>query len=79
MRTFSIFIMDERYAVPTVALINVDDLLRAAEVAQARLEESPHHQSVELFEDDRPLALFDREGIIWHEAVTKGPRCEAPS
>jgi hypothetical protein len=57
----------ERYAIPTVAMVSVEDAARAPELAKARLNESPHHLSIELFENDAPLAWFDRKGEIWRK------------
>jgi len=65
MPTFTMFIRDERYAVPTVDLINAANVERAAQIAKDRLVESRHHLAVELCEDDQPLARFDRDGVLW--------------
>jgi len=65
LRTFTIFIRDERYSVPTVWFVTVATEERAVEIAKAQLVESRHHLAVELCEDDKPLALFDRDGVTW--------------
>ena len=65
MPTFTIFIRDERYSVPTIVFIDVANIERAAQVAKDRLVESRHHLAVELCEDDQPLARFDRDGVLW--------------
>ena len=65
MTTFSLFITDKRYAIPTVALIEAGDRTAAAMAAQTRLAESTHHEAIELYEDDRVFAFIDREGVIW--------------
>ncbi len=56
MRTFSLFIEDTRYSVPTLVLATVKDESRIRELARARLEESPFHVAVEVREGD--LYLF---------------------
>jgi hypothetical protein len=53
MTTFSLFITDERYAIPTVALIEAAGRAAAAMAAKTRREESPHYEAIELYEDDR--------------------------
>lgn len=65
MRTFTIFIRDARYSVPTVRFITVATEERAVELAKAQLLESRHHLGVELCEDDKPLARFDGDGVTW--------------
>jgi hypothetical protein len=59
------FIRDARYSVPTVRFITVPSEERAVEQAKAQLLESRHHLAVELCEEDRPLARFDRDGVTW--------------
>jgi hypothetical protein len=61
MRTFHFFIEDERYTVPTLAIVTVRDERRALELARQRLEESPHHLAVEVCEDDASLARIVRD------------------
>ena len=65
MPTFTMFIRDERYTVPTVAFIDVADIERAAQIAKDRLGESPHHLAVELCEDDKPRVRFERDLAFW--------------
>jgi len=59
------FVRDERYSVPTVRFVTVASEECAVELAKAQLLESRHHLTVELCEDDTPLAQFDRDGVIW--------------
>ena len=61
MRTFSCFITDGRYAVPTLDLLVVADEQRAQELAVRRLMESPYHQAVEVVEDGRKIYAGRRE------------------
>ena len=65
LRNYTIFIRDERYSVPTVRFVTVATETRAAELAAALLLESHHHLAVELCEDDKLLACFDRDGVTW--------------
>src|SRR3954471_14643953 len=50
LRTFSCFITDDRYTVPTLTFMLVADEKLAREMALRRLLESPHHLNVELLE-----------------------------
>jgi hypothetical protein len=52
MRTFTLFVEDDRYRVPTVALVTCADETSARKIAAARLAESPHHISIEVQDDD---------------------------
>jgi hypothetical protein len=51
VRTFSCFITDDRYSVPTLTFMLVADENLAREMALRRLLESPHHLTVELLEN----------------------------
>lgn len=61
MRTFSLLIQDDRYKVPTMALIDASDPGHAQEIAARRLTESPHHLVVEVFENEALLFRVRRE------------------
>ena len=50
VRTFSCFITDDRYSVPTLTFLMVADERLAREMAIRRLLESPHHRQIELIE-----------------------------
>ena len=60
MRDFTFYIHDQRYTVPTLAVVEADDEELAWELAKKRLSESPFHVAIEVREGDRPLARFDR-------------------
>ena len=60
MRTFSLMIQDDRYTVPTVALVEALDEGQARDLAARRMNESPHHLAVEVFEDDALLFRVTR-------------------
>lgn len=46
--TFEFFLDDDRYAVPTLKLIEAASLAEAAALAKRLLRESPHHKGVEV-------------------------------
>ena len=58
MRTFSCFITDDRYTVPTLTFLLVADEKLAREMALRRLLESPHHRNVEVLENGQ--CIFER-------------------
>jgi hypothetical protein len=59
LRTFSCFITDDRYSVPTLTFMLVADEKLAREMALRRLLESPHHRNVELLENGQ--CIFERK------------------
>lgn len=69
MRTFSCFITDGRYAVPTLDLFIVADEERAREMALRRLMESPYHEAVEVRENGRAIYARRREHSGHHPAA----------
>jgi hypothetical protein len=62
MRTFSFYIHDRRYSVPTLQIVTVRDEDRARELARQRLEEAEHHLAVEVLEDQTELFRLERAG-----------------
>lgn len=48
MRTYSYFIHDDRYSVPTLQFAVVPDEDRARELARLQLMSSPHYLSIEV-------------------------------
>ena len=60
MRTFSCFITDDRYAVPTLTFLLVADEAFARELALRRLLESPHHRKIEVLENGEPVFVRGR-------------------
>jgi hypothetical protein len=60
MRTFHLFISDERETTPRLAVVTVKSAERALELARNRLEASPHHVAVEVHEGDEMIARLDR-------------------
>jgi len=55
MRTFSVFIEDRRYSVPTLMFVVASDEVRARELAVRELDASNNHLSVEVQESGRSL------------------------
>lgn len=55
VRIFSFYIHDVRYSAPTLQLVQAPDEEAARRRAQAWLDESDHHQAIEVFEDDQPV------------------------
>ena len=51
MPTFEVYIDDDRYEVPSLYFINSRNDAGARAAAQRLLDESPHHQGVELRRD----------------------------
>lgn len=72
MPTFEAYIDDDRYEVPSLYLINAHDDAGASAAAQRLLDESPHHQRVELRRDGVRLFVVGApargEGVQLHAA-----------
>ncbi|WP_150131337.1 hypothetical protein [Caulobacter mirabilis] len=64
MRTFSFYIHDRRYSVPTLQLVTVRDEDRARELARQRLEETEEHLAVEVTEGAVELFRVSREAAL---------------
>jgi len=62
MRTFSFYIHDKRYSVPTLQIVTVRDEERARELAQQRLYEGEHYLAVEVVEGQDELFRLERQG-----------------
>lgn len=60
MELLSLYIEDDRYSVPTLAFELVQDRRRARTLAKRRLNESPHHLSVEARDGDALLFRIKR-------------------
>lgn len=61
MRTFSLYLDDDRYSVPTLEFLTVRDEARAREIASRRLFESEHYRRASLVEGDDPVCVLTRE------------------
>lgn len=62
MRTYSYFIHDDRYSVPTLQFAVVPDEDRARELARLQLMSSPHYLSIEVHENGRAVFRQERSG-----------------
>lgn len=70
LRDYQVFVTDDRYTVPTLHLIQAPNPAMAGELAERILAESPHHLSVEVFDDD--LRVF-ASGPEPHDPEPKRP------
>jgi hypothetical protein len=61
MRTFHLFIRDERQPTPALDIVMVRDAERALELARKRLKESPHLVAVEVREGGGLVARIERD------------------
>jgi hypothetical protein len=71
MRTFSCFITDDRYSIPTLAFLLVADEGFARELALRRLLESPHHRKIELLENGERV-FVRRRAVADERAASAG-------
>ena len=63
MQTYSLFIEDTRYTVPTLAMVSASDETLARRLAKDRLFESEHHRAVDVYVDDALLFRLDRDTL----------------
>jgi hypothetical protein len=62
MRTFTLFVYDDRYSVPTIDFVVAGDADRARSLAAQRLLASIHHRHVEVSDDGGVLFDVSRNG-----------------
>jgi hypothetical protein len=60
LKTYTLYIHDDRYSVPSLDAMTVRDDARALEVAKDRLAASPNYRLIEVWEDDRFIDKFER-------------------
>jgi hypothetical protein len=60
LKTYTLYIHDDRYSVPSLDAVTVRDDERAREVAKDRLAASPQYRLIEVWEDDRFIGRFER-------------------
>jgi hypothetical protein len=60
MKTYVLYIHDDRYAVPTLDTITVGGDERARELAGERLASSPHYYAADLWEGDRLVERLEK-------------------
>jgi hypothetical protein len=60
MASYTLFVHDDRYSVPTFYMVSVANDERALELADEKLRSSPHYSRVEVFDGDRLVGAIDR-------------------
>ncbi len=55
MTTYTLYVRDGRYAVPTLLTVESRDDDAARAFAQRHLQSSAHYQSIEIWEDEREV------------------------
>ena len=62
MTTYTLYVHDGRYAVPTLLTIESRDDDSARAEARRRLETSEHYSAVEIWDDERRVAELKLDG-----------------
>lgn len=62
MTTYTLYVHDGRYAVPTLLTIDSRDDESARARAQRHLESSAHYHAVEIWDDERKVARLTLDG-----------------
>ena len=60
LKTYLLYIHDDRYATPTLDVIVVANDCRARELAAGRLATSHHYLKAEIWEDERRVGEIDK-------------------
>ncbi len=60
LKTYFIYVHDDRYAAPTLDVVIAADDAAAAALARQRLAASAHYRRIEVFDGDRPVGEIDR-------------------
>ena len=55
MTTYTLYVHDGRYAVPTLLTVEMRDDEAVRVYARQHLDRSPHYRSVEIWDDERPV------------------------
>ena len=61
MASYTLFVHDDRYTVPTFYMVTVADDRRALELAGEKLRSSPHYRRVEVFNGELLIGALDRD------------------
>jgi hypothetical protein len=61
LKTYTFYIDDDRYSVPSLDAVSAADDSEAVITARARLAESPHYRAIEVWDDERQVAKIGRE------------------
>jgi hypothetical protein len=62
VKTYILYVYDDRYSVPNLDTISVDDDALAIALAENRLASSHHYRAVEVWDDERPVGRIERDG-----------------
>ena len=62
MRTYTVYIRDARYSVPSLHFVDVKPDVLVADLARQKLDESGHHLAVEVLDGDTLLFSLARDG-----------------
>jgi hypothetical protein len=62
VQTYTIYVHDRRYSVPTLLAADFAGPDRAREFAAERLASSPHYFAIEVWEDDTQLLRLEKDG-----------------
>ena len=62
MTTYTLYVHDGRYAVPTLLTIEMRDDEAARAYARKHLSSSPHYKSAEIWDDERRVDQLERDG-----------------
>jgi hypothetical protein len=63
VNTYILYVYDDRYSVPNLDAISVDNDTLAIAMAEHRLASSHHYRAVEVWEDERPVCRIERDGL----------------
>jgi hypothetical protein len=63
LKTYTLFIHDDRYSVPSLDAVGAADDEAAAAVALARLGASHHYFAIEVWDGDRQIAQIDARSV----------------
>jgi hypothetical protein len=63
VRTYTVYIRDARYSVPSLLFVDVKADVLVADLARQKLDESAHHLAVEVLDGDTLLFRIARDGV----------------
>ena len=64
MLTYSLYIDDTRYSVPTLLLVTVGDEAGLRDLARKKLKDSEHHLAVTAWAEDAFLFSLSRDELV---------------
>ena len=63
MKSYFLYIDDDRYATPTMEVVAAADFNGARITAKQRVNASPHHQAVEIWHEERLLSRIEGRSL----------------